>query len=176
VDCFSKRGLWVAETFKYLSDCKPLELVRVKINAQALFAIVGAKGGQSYQPLVVLSATDAPWVINLLPQGRIDGDFDAFQVLAYGDYAIEPDHSQKCEVGEGGLFTAAGSVVVTEDDRWLTVRMESHIGYLSLTTGALRSEPGGGRAAFAKWYVQRPCKPDPLLTFGYVGDAEPSTA
>ena len=125
---------------------------------------------------MVLSTTDTPWVINLLPQGRIDGDFDAYQVLAYGEYAIEPDHSQECEIGEGALFTAAGSVLMTEDDRWLTVRIDSRIGYLSLTTGTLRSEPGGGRAAFAKWYVQRPDKPDPLLTFGYVGDAEISIA
>jgi len=166
----------VAETFKCLSECKPLELVRVKINAQALFAIVGAKRGQSYQPLVVLSTMDTPWVINLMPEGRIDGDFDAYQVLAYGDYAVEPDHSQKCEVGEGDLFRAAGIVLGTEDDRLLTARMEGRIGYLSLTTGVLQSEPGGGRAAFATWYVQRPGKPDPLLTFGYIDDAERSIA
>ncbi len=52
----------------------------------------------------------------------------------------------------------------------------SEIGYLSLTTGVLQSEPGGGRAAFATWYVQRPGKPDPLLTFGYIDDAERSIA
>jgi hypothetical protein len=119
---------------------------------------------------------DTPWVINLMPEGRIDGDFDAYQVLAYGDYAVEPDHSQKCEVGEGDLFRTAGIVLVTEEDRLLTARMEGRIGYLSLMTGVLQSEPGGGRAAFANWYVQRPSKPDPLLTFGYIDDAKRSIA
>jgi hypothetical protein len=166
----------MAETFKYLSECKPLELVRVKINAQALFAIVGAKRGQRYQPLVVLSTMDTPRVINLIPDGHIDGDFDTYQVFAYGDYAVEPDHSQKCEVGEGDLFRAAGVVLLTEHDRLLTARMEGRIGYLSLTTGVLQSEPGAGRAAFANWYVQRPGKPDPLMTFGYIDDAKLSVA
>jgi hypothetical protein len=166
----------VAETFKYLVECNPLELVRVKINAETHLAIVGAKQGRGFQPLAVLSTIDSPWLINLLTNGRIDGDFDAYQVLAYGDYAVEPDHSQKCDVGEGSLLKSPGSIVVTEDDRLLTVRNDKRIGYLSLTTGLLRGELGGSFAAFAKWYLQRPNKPDPLLVFGYTDGAERSIA
>jgi hypothetical protein len=166
----------VTDTFKYLAECKPLELVRVKINSEARFAIVGAKGGVSYQPLVVLSSQDAPWVINLMPHGRIDGDFDAYQVLAYGEYALEPDHFLRCEVGEGPLIKTPGSILLTEDDRLLAVRIDKRVGYLSLKTGALHGEPGGGRAAFSAWYLQRPNKPDPLLRFGYADDTKRSTA
>jgi hypothetical protein len=79
-------------------------------------------------------------------------------------------------VGEGGLFRAAGVVLMTEEDKFLTARVEGRIGYLSLTTGKLQNEPVGGRAAFANWYVQRPDQPDPLLTFGYVDGAERSIA
>jgi hypothetical protein len=164
----------VTESFKYLSDCKPLELVRVKINAQALFAIVGAQSGRSYQPLIVLSTIETPWAINLMPQGSIDGDFDAYHVLAYGDYSVEPDHSWRCEIGEGQLFKSPGVVVLTEEEKLLTARVDARIGYLSLTTGKLQSEPDGGRAAFPKWYVHRPGKPDPLLSFGYENDVRRS--
>src|SRR5690349_6472441 len=97
--------------FRFLKDCEPTKLVRVKINDGSEFAIVGAREGQ-FQPLAVLPRHKPPYLINLINNGRIDGDFETYQVLVYlEEYEVYVYHTERCEVAEGSLFQTPGTCV-----------------------------------------------------------------
>jgi hypothetical protein len=51
----------------------------------------------------------------------MDGDFDTYAVLRYGKCEILPEHTERCEIGVGPLFTKAGSLVLSEDSKSLVV-------------------------------------------------------
>jgi len=57
-------------SFEFLKNCKPGELLRVKIEDVAEFAILGASEGHGLQPLVVLKNDEPPYAINLLEKGH----------------------------------------------------------------------------------------------------------
>src|SRR5262245_7076763 len=79
-------------SFEFVNNCKPGDLLRVKIDEVAEFAILGANQGQGLRALVVLKDNKPPFAINLLASGRIDGDFETCAALVYGKYEIRPDH------------------------------------------------------------------------------------
>jgi hypothetical protein len=139
--------------FEFVKDCKPGDLLRVKIDDASEFAILGASEGRGLLALVVLKNDEPPFTINLLESGHIDGDFETYAALVYGKYEILPDHSDRCEIGTGPLFTTAGALVLTEDGPTLVVTMKTSkdLRYFDLTTWKLRGEPGGKRAAFKAW-------------------------
>jgi hypothetical protein len=140
-------------SFQFLKDCKPCELLRVKIGDSAEFAILGVNEGHSFQALVVLKEKEAPFAINLLESGHMDGDFETYAALRYGKVEILPDHTARCEIGVGPLFTKPGSLVLSDDSKSLVVQGKGgkSIRYFDLATGRLRGEPGGSRAAFMAW-------------------------
>jgi hypothetical protein len=140
-------------SFKFVNDCKPGDLLRVKIEGAAEFAILGANEGRALQALVVLKDNEPPFVINLLESGRIDGDFETYAALVYGKCEILPDHSDRCEIGAGPLFTKVGALVLADDSRSLVVAAKTgkSLRYFDLTSWKLRGEPGGQRAAFKAW-------------------------
>jgi hypothetical protein len=143
----------MALSFEFLKNCKPCELLRVKIEDAAEFAILGANEGHGLQALVVLKESEPPFAINLLETGHMDGDFDTYAALRYGKFEILPEHTERCEIGVGPLFTKAGSLVLSEDSKSLVVQSKGgrSVRYFDLATGKVRGEPGGSRAAFKAW-------------------------
>jgi hypothetical protein len=143
----------MALSFEFLKDCKPCELLRVKVEDTGEFAILGAKEGHGLQVLVVLKENEPPFAINLLESGHIDGDFDTYAALRYGKCEIIPEHTERCEIGVGPLFTKTGSLVLSDDTKSLVVQAKGgkSVRYFDLATGQLRGEPGGSRAAFKAW-------------------------
>ena len=144
----------MALSFEFLDKCKPGDLLRVKIEEAAEFAILGANEGRGLRALVVLKDNEPPFAINLLESGRIDGDFETFAALVYGKFEILPNHSDHCEIGTGPLFTKVGALVLAADgSRSLVVAAKTgkSLRYFDLTTWKLRGEPGGQRAAFKTW-------------------------
>jgi len=143
----------MALSFEFLKNCKPCELLRVKIEDVAEFAILGANEGHGFQALVVLKESEPPFAINLLGSGHMDGDFDTYAALRYGKCEILPEHTERCEIGVGPLFTKAGSLVLSEDSKSLVVQSKvgRSVRHFDLTTGKLRGETGGSRAAFKAW-------------------------
>ena len=105
----------MALPFEFVKNCKPGDLVRVKIEEVVEFAILGANEGHSLRALVVLKDNEAPFAINLLETGRVEGDFETYAALVYGKCEILPDHSDRCEIGTGRLFTKVGALVLAED-------------------------------------------------------------
>jgi hypothetical protein len=144
----------MALSFEFVNKGKPGDLLRVKIEDAAEFAILGANEGHGLRSLVVLKDNEPPFAINLLESGRIDGDFETYAALVYGKCEILPDHSDRCEIGIGPLFTKPGALVLAEDgSRSLVVAAKTgkSLRYFDLTSGRLRGEPGGQRAAFKTW-------------------------
>jgi hypothetical protein len=147
----------MALSFEFLKNCKPWELPRVKIEDAAEFAILGANEGHGLQALVVLKESEPPLAINLLESGHMDGDFETYAALRYGKCKILPEHTERCEIGVGPLFTKAGSLVLSEDSKSLVVQSKGgrSVRYFDLGTGKVRGEPGGSRAAFKAWSLWR---------------------
>jgi hypothetical protein len=140
-------------SFEFVNNCKPGDLLRVKIEDAAEFAIIGANEGRSFRALVVLKDNEPPFVINLLESGHIDGDFETYAALVYGKYEIRADHSERCEIGIGPLFTKVGALVITDDSRLLVVNVKGNksLRYFDLTSSTLCGEPSGQRAALKTW-------------------------
>lgn len=141
-------------SFDFVNNCKPGDLLRVKIEDAAEFAILGAKEGHGLRALVVLKDNEPPFAINLLESGRIDGDFETYASLVYGKCEILPDHFDRCEIGTGPLFTKVGALVLAGDgSRCLVVAAKTgkSLRYFDLTSWKLRGEPGEQRAAFKTW-------------------------
>jgi hypothetical protein len=144
----------MAISFRFLRDCKPGALLRVKIEDAAEFAIMGAQEGYALCALVVLKDNEPPFAVNLLESGSITGDFETYAALVYGKWQILPGHSDHCEIGTGPLLTKVGALVVTEDGSnslVVTTKNGKHLRYFDLTSWKLRGEPGGQRAAFKTW-------------------------
>jgi len=140
--------------FEFVNKCKPGDLLRVKIEEVAEFAIVGANEGRGLRALVVLKDNEPPFAINLLQSGRIDGDFETYAALVYGKFEILPDHSDRCEIGTGPLFTKVGALVLDEDGSRslvVTAKTGKSLRYFDLTSWKLHGERGGQRAAFKTW-------------------------
>jgi len=155
----------MALSFEFLKNCKPCELLRVKIEDTAEFAILGASEGHGFQALVVLKENEPPFAVNLLESGHIDGDFDTYAALRYGKFEILPEHTDRCEIGVGPLFTKTGSLVLSDDSRCLVVGAKGgkSLRYFDLATGRLMGEPDGSRAAFKAWSLWHdgPAAPPP---------------
>jgi hypothetical protein len=140
-------------SFEFLRNCKPCELLRVKIEDAAEFAILGAIEGRNLQVLVVLKEREPPFAISVMEAGYIDGDFDTYAALRYGKYDIVPEHMDRCEIGVGPLFTKPGSLVLSDGSKSLVIwtRRGTTIRYFDLASGTLHGEPSGSRAAFKSW-------------------------
>jgi len=144
----------MALSFEFVNNCKPGDLLRVKIEDAAEFAILGANEGHGFRALVVLKDNEAPFAINLLESGHIDGDFETYAALVYGKCEIRADHSDRCQIGVGPLFTKVGALVLTEDgSKSLVVAAKGGktLRYFDLTSHKLRGEPGGQKAVFKRW-------------------------
>jgi hypothetical protein len=142
-------------SFAFLKDCSPLDLVRVKLNDTSEMGIVGKQESRQFQALVVLPEKMPPFIVNLLQNGHIDGDFDTYKVLNYGgEYHVRPVHEEACQVAEGPLFKKAGSLVLSEDGMFvLALESPTSVRYFDVKTGTVHGERGGGRAAFKFWGI-----------------------
>lgn len=137
----------VAE-FRFLTDCKPLELIRVKLNNESAFALAGGMEPNSRRGFIILSGVKPPHYIHFMHQGSIDGDFENYKMLSYGkdNYEIRPDHSEECVIAVGPLFRKIGAFVLTDKDRFLVVRDHpQQERYFSLQIGLMQGEPGSVR-------------------------------
>jgi hypothetical protein len=77
--------------FKPLAQCRERQLIRVKINDDARWAILGEVTNNVYAPLIILSGRNAPFCINVLEQGRLTGDFADYPVADFGTtYTFAP--------------------------------------------------------------------------------------
>lgn len=141
-------------SFRFVRDCKPGELLRVKIEDAAEFAIMGAPQGQALCALIVLRDNEPPFAINLLESGSIDGDFGTYAALVCGKWEFLVNQSDRCEIGVGPLFTKVGALVLSEDGSTSLVvraRTGGSLRYFNLKTWKLDGERGGQRAAFKTW-------------------------
>jgi hypothetical protein len=144
----------MALSFQFVRDCKPGDLLRVKIEDAAEFAIMGAPEGQALCALIVLKDNEPPFAINLLESGSIDGDFITYAALVYGKWEFLANHSDRCEIGTGSLFTKVGALVLSDDGSTsLVVRAKTGgtLRYFDLKSWKLRGERGSQRAAFKTW-------------------------
>ena len=97
----------------------------------------------------LLGAGAAAFSIDLLESAScIDGDFETYAALVYGKCEILPDHTDRCEIGIGPLFTKASCGRL---DSVVAAKTGKSLRYFDLTTWKLRGEPGGQRAAFRTW-------------------------
>jgi hypothetical protein len=116
------------------------------------WAMVGALA-PGYFPLIVLTGSDAPFVINVMQD---PGDFERYPVAKYGkEYRFVHDPNGPCQIGDDKLSKTAGSLVLTEDGDWHLVTnnkdRRGDMRWLRLATGQVPGEPGSKRIAFGKW-------------------------
>jgi hypothetical protein len=150
---------------KYLSECAVLDLVRVKANETAEWAIVADRSGTN-NPIVFLTGDNAAFAIDTVLHGKAADDFDAYPVLSYGiHYQIIPEHAGKCELHAKGLPTTStslirtkGSLVLVERDLYLVVGRYrlSGLRYFQLSSGDLGDEPYGRSASFVQCSLNVP--------------------
>jgi hypothetical protein len=91
-------------TLKFLLSCKLGSLLRVRINDNAEFAILGAPTphSQGIQYLVILRQDDSPLAINIFgATGLIEDQFETYPVLVFGEFEIAPELAGRCEIGDG---------------------------------------------------------------------------
>ena len=99
--------------FEFVNNCKPGDLLRVKIEDAAEFAILGANEGRGLRVLVVLKDNEPPFAINLLESGRIDGDFETYAALVYDRPLRDRHWSALHEGGESRPHIALGESATT---------------------------------------------------------------
>ena len=139
-------------SFQFVNNCKPGDLLRVKIEDAAEFAILGARESSSFQTLVVLKDNEPPFAINLLESGNIEDDFERYAALVYGKWEFLANHSDQCEIGTGPLFTKVGALVLSDDGSTsLVVRAKTGGSprHFDLKSWKLHGQRGG--AAFKTW-------------------------
>jgi hypothetical protein len=154
--------------FKFISECDPCELVRVKLNDEAPLAIVGAKETQLRRGVIPLGGSRKFSYIPFMYEGLVDGDFERYQVLSYGaEFKIAPDEAGACEIGAGGKLKKVGSLLRSKNDWLLAVTDHpAQVRYFNLSSGALHSEPGEtARAIFGSWGLWRAGDKAPLLSW-----------
>jgi hypothetical protein len=101
----------------YLADCKPGELVRLKVGDETRWGIKCARVGQQHEPVLILSSAEIK-TVNIRQGGGITGDFDAIPVLVYGtDYIVEPDQSGPITLVAGDAKEIPGRIVQSESGR-----------------------------------------------------------
>jgi hypothetical protein len=156
----------MALSFRFVRDCVPGDLLRVKIGDAAEFAIMGAPEGNALCALIVLKDNEPPFAINLLESGSIDGDFGTYAALVYGQWKLVTDHSDRCEIGTGPLFTKVGALVLSDDgSESLVVRAKSggNSRHFDLNSWKLHGQRGGQRAAFKTWSLWHSSSTHPPL-------------
>jgi hypothetical protein len=143
--------------FVLLEDCEPRSLIRLNYDGVTRWAIISpwSKHAANLRLVAILSGDGAPHVENVADDyGMVKLNFNKV-VLSYGtDYIITADHAGPCDVREGQIFESKGSFILTETDTFLRLDFPGHKdggAFLNLATGEVKSEPGGGRAAFKKW-------------------------
>ena len=146
----------ITPTLKLFNACTENELIRFTESGQTHWAVVGARGHERLM-LLVLPLNSSRYCENIL--GEMDvlrPPYEATPLLSYGrDYSIHVNHAGDCDVGgRGTLIRTPGSYVITDKDHYICCRddrVPNKIAYFDLESGAVRGEPGGLRAIFAKW-------------------------
>src|SRR6266436_6800935 len=138
--------------FEYLGNCKPGELVRLKLGDEFPWGIMCRRAGHYVAPVLILGPTEVK-TVNIMEGGRITGDFDRIPVLVYGtDYTIEPDHTGQIVLVAGEISKIPGRILQSKDELYLVASAESgRVDYVSLATAKVCSEPGGNRALYSRW-------------------------
>jgi hypothetical protein len=157
----------MALEFKFINECNPLDLIRVKLNDEAFFAIIGKAPDRSQQGMLVLDSKKAPAIVNFMVDGHITGDFETYKVLVYGtDWKITPDHAGICQVAEGTLFKRTGACVLANHFQYIVADIHPQMNkYFNLNSADTSGQPGGGRAAFAGWKLTVLGFDEPLIKF-----------
>jgi hypothetical protein len=165
--------------FEYLGNCKPGELVRLKVGDESRWGIMCSRAGHHVAPVLILSATEVK-TVNIMEEGRITGDFDRIPVLVYGkDYMIEPDHSGPITLVAGEMAKIPGRILQAKryeseakDEFYLVATAEGRgTDYVSLMGDAKAcTEPGGCKALYSRWrlthkQITRDGVPQTLLEF-----------
>jgi hypothetical protein len=138
--------------FALITECKPLELIRLNIKDVTAWAIVGKRENANLL-IGVLTGENAPYVLNVFNDWGSIPEYENV-VAVYGpDYVLTPNHAGPCDIMDGPLFSAKGSVVLAESESFLTLNFPGRkdAAYLNLETGSFSTGPGGGRAAFKQW-------------------------
>ena len=130
--------------FKFIQDCNPLDLIRVKLNDEAFFAIIGKESNRSQHGMLVLNSKKAPAIVYFRVDGHITGDFDTYKVLHYGtDWKFTPDHAGLCQVAQGGLFKRTGACVIADHSQYIIADIHPQVNkYFSLNSADIRGEVG----------------------------------
>ena len=119
-------------------------------------AIVGKKNPDIF-PIVVVTGAEAPFIVTAVLHGHTIDNFESHPVLNYGNkFELSPDHLGECQIGDSRLFSTKGSFVLANNDRYLVVgrHKQSSTHYFDLSTGEVRSQPGGMLASFKDWTLR----------------------
>jgi hypothetical protein len=101
-----------------LAGCEARELVEVKSDRGAEWAIVGKKD-PGYHPLIFLTGENAPFVLNTEPDM---GYFKDYPVAKYGtNYRFVHNPNGPSQIGADELSKTAGSLVFTQAGDWFLV-------------------------------------------------------
>ena len=146
----------IRPAFKFISQCQACELVRYTDEEMTHWALVGERDDGLLMLLVIPSNGTLRCENVMGPMDHPLAVFERNPVLTYGrEYSIVVDHAGHCEIGgTGELIRAPGAYVMGAENDSLCCRdgrNPSKPGYYDLDTGRVRSEPGGVRAAFARW-------------------------
>jgi hypothetical protein len=140
---------------KRLSACASKELVRLEHEGKTKWAIVGQRDGKVFF-LTMFTEDIEPHCQNVMSEGQLKREFEDMIVLSYGtDNNLEEQHDKECNVSGGPLFQTPGSIIHTEDARYLCCKstMQDKLVYFNLETGEVREAILGNRAAFAEWIL-----------------------
>jgi hypothetical protein len=165
---------------KTLDSCKPGDLIRIKLGEPVEWAFVGKKVSPGMFPILVLTGKAEPYFLNVV------NDMDALKqayelpVIFYGRaYAVEPDHIGPCQIDTGPLF-GNGSIIIAQAERVIRADFENQKAramFYRIDSGEVRGEPGGARAAFAKWKLwllpSITGEERPIVVASFAGQAKP---
>jgi hypothetical protein len=101
--------------FKFLEQCRPVELIRLNMEERTEWALVGRPGNALF-PVLMLSGEDAPRCFNAAADagGNLKVHFLRVSALSYGHaYALLPNLAGPCNVHDGRLFSANGALIIT---------------------------------------------------------------
>jgi hypothetical protein len=148
--------------WKRLEECKQGELVRGRFLATTEWAIVGARGNQMQQ-LVVLTGDRAPYWLNAFNERGME--VMPVDCLSYStDYRVIPDYLTLVDEGNVGTF------VVRQDGKYGIMLNRPpngrDAGFLNLKTLTVESKPDRDFFALSGWSLWKDkatAKGEPLL-------------
>ncbi|VTZ27244.1 hypothetical protein MPC4_70068 [Methylocella tundrae] len=140
-----------------LSNCKPGELIKLKLGEQIYLAIVTEfeRTPSDYRPIVILNRPDSPFIMNAADYGQVI-------VLRYGDrYGIRVDQHSEFFLGQKAESRKSGLVLMAQSNGEsraylradVTGVVDSIVRFYDFQDGILKSQAGVHRVTLTGWSI-----------------------